>query len=44
MSYLTIIGDIIIFSCGAAVGHYGPKAVVAWLGKQARSAKKRLRK
>lgn len=43
MTWMTIIGDAIIFSCGVAVGHYGPKAVAVWFGKQIKSVKKRVK-
>lgn len=39
MAWATILGDLIIFACGAAVGHFGPKAVIAFFQKEVKKAR-----
>jgi hypothetical protein len=39
-----IIGDIVFFFCGVVIGHYGPKAVLAFVKKEAKTIKKAVKK
>jgi hypothetical protein len=40
----TFIGDLVIFACGCAVGHFGPEAVLAFFKKEVNKVKSKNKK